>query len=634
MKFLTIFSYIGLCSPVLISAQNAISAKKDGQSSTFIHCTKFFVSKPMRDLPDYKPLADNERHEASDKKRRDIQRANKIALSAYDYSDPLRQTTIGSISSIDAPIVDFPGTSETDEYPGDPNGAVDSTYYVQALNVTYTVFDKVGNIVMPAKDLGSLWAGDPQDGDPVVLYDKFADKWLITEFQTITTPYQFCVALSKTNDPTGAFYVWEFNIGSVDPDYPKYAIWNNGYYITFQAFGTSNLIAPQEMAVLERNRMLKGSPSAGMILANMPSSPTFMGGNNSLPSAPKVLDCDASALPPYGTPDYVVFFENKASGGYSNSIIMDSLIVDTAAHTFRIAKADSFAVSTFNSYFNNGFFGLNDISQPGYANGVDALDGTFNFRVPYMKFPGYNSVVLSNTVNLGSLTAGIRWYELRQNDVTQVWSVYQEGTYGPNDSTSRWNASICEDYDGNIAMEYSVAGNTVYPGIRYTGRHAGDPSGQMTFGEQTAIAGNGTLSGTYNRWGDYSQLDIDPSDGITFWGINQYGDASSTTVQRNRIFSFRLEGTVSGIDEVLNKTALTVYQNGSLLYVKASGLPSNDELVVDLFDISGRQLTTQRVTPVTNILQAQISVSKLPKGVYFVRIGKENFQRVVKVEIN
>lgn len=633
MRLFTVFLFVGVCSPMLISAQNIATPTNKEQTSTYIHCTKFYVSKPMRDLPDYKPAPGTERHEASDKRRRAIHNNNSISPAASDYTDPLRQTSIGSITGTDVPLVDFEGASDAFEDPGDPNGAVGPTYYVQALNVTYTVFDKSGNTVMPTKDLGSLWTGDPQDGDPVVLYDKFADRWLITEFQVTNTPYQFCVAVSKTNDPTGSFYVWEFSMGNIDPDYPKYAIWNNGYYITFQGFNGFNTLVPQKMAVLERNRMLNGSPSAGMILANMPAPPDFMGGNNSLFTAPKVLDCDASALPPYGTPDYVVFFENIASGGYSNTIIMDSLVVDTTAHTFRIARADSFAVPTFNSYFTGGT--ENDISQPGDPNGVDALDGTFNFRVPWMKFPSYNSVVLSNTVNLGSMVAGIRWYELRQDDGTGVWSIYQDGTYGPSDGISRWNGAICEDYDGNIAMEYSVASSSVYPGVRYTGRLASDPLGQMTFGEQTAIAGTGTLSGTYNRWGDYSQLDIDPSDGLTFWGINQYGEASSNTTQFYRIFSFKLEGnSEQGINEIQNQTVLKVYQDGNFLDIKATGLPTNDELVVNLFDISGRQLTTQRVAPADNMFETQINVSTLSKGIYFVRIGKENFQRVVKIEIN
>ncbi len=304
--------------------------------------------------------------------------------------------------------------------------------------------------------------------------------------------------------------------------------------------------------------------------------------------------------------------------------------MDTTAKTFRIAKADSFPVTTFNSYFSGG--NLTDISQPGDPNGVDALDGTFNFRVPYLVFSGYNSVVLSNTVNLGSSVAGIRWYELRQT--AGVWSVYQTGTYGPADGISRWNGSICEDFDGDIALQYTVASSSVYPGIRYTGRLASDPLGQMTFREQTAIAGTGSISGTGGRWGDYSQLDIDPSDGITFWAINQYGTSASSFNQLNRIFSFQLFGMSEGIDEVQNPTSVKAYQIGSFLQVKATGLPTNDELMVDLFDISGRQLTTQKVVPAGNMFETQINVSSLAKGVYFVRIAKTNFQRVIKTEIN
>jgi Secretion system C-terminal sorting domain len=377
--------------------------------------------------------------------------------------------------------------------------------------------------------------------------------------------------------------------------------------------------------------MLKGSPSAGMILADLPLQPSFAGDNNSLFAAPKVLDCDASALPPYGTPDFLVFYQNIASGGASNSIIMDSLIVDTSAHTFRVAEADSFAVPTFNGYFSNG--NETDISQPGLANGVDALDGTFNFRVPYMRFTGYNSVVLSNTVNLGSSVAGIRWYELRQNDTTGVWSLHDTGTYGPADGISRWNGAICQDYDGNIALAYSASSSTVYPGIRYTGRLATDPIGQMTFAEQTAIAGTKSLTGTFGRWGDYSELDIDPSDGLTFWCTNQYGADPNGYTQYNRIFSFKLEGT-TGIDELQNQAVLKVYQNGNFLDVKATGLPGNDIMTVNLFDVAGRQLTTQSVTPAANMFETQINVSALPKGVYFVRMGRASFQRVVKTLIN
>ncbi len=279
----------------------------------------------MRDFPDYKPDPNAKPTEAADRKRRDVHPAfGSVSKNIQnDFTDPARQTEVGSVAGTDVPIVNFQGAPEVTFSPGDPNGAVSANYYVEAINVSYTVYNKTGGTVMATKNLGSLWSGNPQDGDPVVLYDKFADRWLISEFQLTTTPYQLCVAISQTNDPTGAYYTWKFSVGSNTPDYPKYAIWNNGYYITFQYFNSSNIPThPQEMAWIDRGRMLEGSPSAGMVLANMPASPSFMGGNNSLFTAPKVLDCDGSALPPYGSPDYVVFFQNIASGGYSNSIIM------------------------------------------------------------------------------------------------------------------------------------------------------------------------------------------------------------------------------------------------------------------------------------------------------------------------
>jgi hypothetical protein len=629
VKSITILSLVSIVTPLFIKAQ---STEPAGSSSTFIHATKFFVSKPFRDFPDYKPVA-GQKEESADKKRRLMHRnTNNVKHAEQDVTDPIRQTEQGNKLGI-APIVNFEGMDLTQYDPPDPNGAVGDSLYVETINVTYAVYNKAGGTVMGSKNLGSLWSGDPQDGDPVVLYDKFADRWFISEFQVTNSPNQLCVAISKTGDPTGAYYVWEFSMGNTYPDYPKYSIWSDGYYVTFQGFNnnTNNANTPQQVGVLERAKMLRGDASAGLILGNLPASPSFAGDNNSLFAAPKTLDCDASALPPFGTPEYLIFFQNIASGGYSNEIILDKLVTDTVHNTLTVTKADSFAVNTFSDYFTNG--SLADITQPGDPNGVDALDGTFNFRVPYSRFTGYNSVVMSNTVNLGSMVAGIRWYELRQNDTTQVWTLHQQGTYGPNDGVSRWNGSICQDYNGNIALQYTVASSTVYPGIRYTGRLSTDILGQMTFAEQTAIAGTGTLSGTGGRWGDYSELDIDPTDGLTFWANNEYGTSAANDNQYNRIFSFKL-ATLTGADGVQDETVLKAYQSGNFLNVKASGLPGNEELRVDLFDISGRQLTTQRVVPVSNMFEAQINVSTLPKGVYFVRIGRENFQRVIKTVIN
>jgi hypothetical protein len=598
--------------------------------STYIKCSKFYITKKVSELPLAKPKAKSEIREAGDSMRRVRNRVNATKfIPGPVVVDPAMQINQGEReSSSIAPIVNYDGDVCSYD-PPDPNGAVGPYNFVESINTQYHVYDKLGHSLAGPVDFKTLFPGSEDDGDPIVLYDKFADRWFITEFQLAQNPDNYILAaVSVTNDPAGAYYVWWFNVGTNTPDYPKYSIWTDGYYSTAQWFDQfGNPLTSQLITVLQRNRMLKGSPSAGMITASMPSNPPF-GGNNSLFSAPKTFDCDGP-LPPYGTPNYLVFFENTNSGGYSNSIVLFKLATDTTHETIAVTKADSMPVSGFNAYFSGG--SDNDISQPGASNSLDALDGTFNFRVPYMIFPGYNSVVLCNTINTGGSVAGIRWYELRQDTGTKAWSIYQFGTYAPADGVSRWNASICQDNWGDIALAYSVSSaGTVYPGIRYTGRLFTDPLGKMTFTEQTAIAGVSSLTGVGGRWGDYSASTLDPSDGFTFWHVNEYAGAAGA--ENSRIFSFNL-GTV-GIQSISNNIVSKIYQSGSQLNITATGLPSNDKVLVNLFTIEGKQLCSQELVPASGTIETRINVNGLATGLYLVRIGNASFQDVKKVEIN
>jgi len=595
--------------------------------STYTQCSSFSVSKPLREMPIMSPSQVKEHKETADSIRRIRATAFRANLKPGPVMyDPVMQTQDGERSALsDAPIANFDGQG-TSYDPPDPNGAVGPNNFVQSVNCSYSVYDKTGNVLAGPVDLASLFAGSSDDGDPIVLYDRFADRWFISEFQVSTTPFLLMVAISKTNDPTGAYYIYNFSVGSNFnndfPDYPKYSIWTDGYYATAQ-FGS------QRILVLERNRMLAGSPSSGMISANLPASPPF-GANNSLTSAPKTFDCDG-ALPPYGTPNYLAFFENINSGGASNKIVLYKLATDTTTKVITVTKSDSLATTAFNAYFSGG--NLTDISMPGNSNSLDALDGTFNFRIPYMKFTGYNSVVLCNTVNTGAGIAGIRWYELRQNDTTLKWSIYQQSTYAPVGTTSRWNGSIGMDELGDISLAYSVSDATsTFPGIRYTGRLATDPLGTMTFAEQTAVSGQASYANVFGRCGDYSQTTLDPTDGVTFWHTNEYAGAGGA--ENSRIFSFRLHAP-SGIPAVANDlSAMLVYQSNDMLNVKATGLPNNDKMVVDLFDINGKHIASQFIMPQSNSLQAELNVNGLSKGTYLVRIGNINYQKVKKVIIN
>jgi len=602
------------------------TAVRKGNSS-YIMCHNFHISKPLRELPRAKPIKQADKKEAGDKLAEQYDKLIPKPKPGSFLTDPVIQHTAGA-TALDTPIVNFNGVANA-EFPPDPDGAVGPGYFVQADNMNIAVYDKSGNVVMPSTNLGYLWSSDSNEvGDPIVLYDKFADRWFVSQLEQDAQGYwDLETAVSTTNDPTGSYYIYYFFVGILSgnpmPDYPKYSIWTDGYYCTCRFFG-----GPEQIIVLQRAEMLAGSPSAVMMYDSLPESHPFSG-NNRLTNAPKTLDCDGP-LPPYGSPNFLFFFENTSSGGPSNSIVIYKIATDTTIKTVTSSVYDSLPTAPFNAYFN-GSGAYDNICQPGYNYSIDDLDGCFNFRVPYMRFVGYNSVVLCNTVNLGGLVAGIRWYELRQDDITQKWSIYQQGTYGPNDGISRWNASICMNNNGDIALAYNVSDSvSTYPGIRYTGRLAGDPLGQMTFAEQTAVTGIGSVY-SYGRWGDYSQSTLDPVDGITFWHTNEYVDSSN---EATRVFSFKLSRP-AGIGAITQANAnLKVYQSGSNLNIIATSLPNNENTVINLFDINGKQLTSEWVKPQGGTIENKIDVSNFATGTYLVRIGNSGYQVVKKVILN
>jgi hypothetical protein len=161
----------------------------------------------------------------------------------------------------------------------------------------------------------------------------------------------------------------------------------------------------------------------------------------------------------------------------------------------------------------------------------------------YRKVGNHETLVTSQSVEATPGMAGMRWYELRRKN--GAYSLYQQGTYAPDDGIHRWMGSAAMDRDGSIALGYSVVnGNNVYPGIRYTGRLKGDPKGKMTLGESKIIKGTGVQTTTNSRWGDYTSLSLDPIDDCTFWYVNEYytleGQQTSTVAWQTRIANFQL----------------------------------------------------------------------------------------------
>jgi len=604
---------LGLSGPNVIHYPNGVD---------YVQCSSFEITRPLRELADEQAAAPKtdifDVKEADD--RKPFQRKQN-PKGIPQGEDPIAQTVMGN-RTMTGPIMNWTAQSPGQGSPLDPTGAAGLTAYVQAVNSNYRAYNKTtGAPLMNSLSLTTLWSGSQASGDPIVLYDKYADRWFIMQFQ-LPSNNTVLIAISQTNDPTGAFYKYTFSSLSQQPDYLKFSIWPDGYYMTAN-FGN-------QICIFDRTKMLAGNQAASMILKTLPA----FNDNGSTAGGfytPNIADADGT-LPPSGTPALLFAYEDDNAGGTKDQIHVIKITTNwtTPASTTAVEDATSpLPTVAFNSTFSAA--AMSEISQKGSTNGIDAIQAIFMFRAQYRIWAGYNSVLLSGVVNAdGNGKAGIRWYELRQNNTTKAWSIYQQGTYSP-DGDNRWMSSIAMDDNGSIALCYAVSGTSSYPSLRYTGRYSSDPLGTMPFAEVTAKAGTSAKTGN-NRWGDYSHTSLDP-DGKTFWHTGMWMSSSETS----QIYSFQITQSVAtGIDEP--KTIAPSYSayisGGSNLLVKADNLASNDELMVDLFDIEGKLVIDKKITPSSNMFETNFETNNLAKGTYLVRIGNLSFQKVIKVVVN
>ena len=594
-----------------------------------IHCSSFGISKPLRELLDSasseKDFSKIKMKEAEDMDGRTTPRSKYTEADGAEYgNDPsVCQTTMGNRQA-QAPIVNWLGQIGN-FYPPDPTGAAGPNDYVQCVNSTpIKIYNKVsGTAIGSFSNLGSLWSPAVSNGgDPIVLYDKFADRWFISQIGTPGTgDLHTYIAISTTPDPTGTYYTYSYLTGQF-PDYEKFSIWADGYYMTANQ-NTDNVYC------FERDSMLAGRQSARMVSA------TFNTGTTSSFFIPLTADADG-LLPPYGTPlPFFSVYDNNWGGGGSDAIKIWEIQVTWG--TMPTAVISTTPVSVVLSPFVCGNSTGNDISQPLTTQKLDGLVGFLNFRAQWRQWSGYSTVVLNFGVTINAHKRGIRWVELRQDSVTQVWTKHQEGTFAPNDTSSRWCGSIAMDDNQSIGLCYSksstIAGD--YPSLAYTARIASDPLGQMTFAETIAFQGTGSQTQT-NRWGDYSQTCIDPSDGITFWHTGEYGTNISPNCA-TRIYTFQISPLGNGIAEYQNAQGIiNAFQSDNEINVIGTNLSTNDELIVDLFDSSGKRISGKKVNPTSNSFETTFDISALAKGIYLVRVGKMNssFQKVKKIMVH
>jgi len=482
---------------------------------------------------------------------------------------------------------DGPGTNDppVPRNPSDNSLAVGPDHIFQIVNAQLAIFTRKGgryaatgqNLYGPVST-NTMFAGfggvceARSNGDAVVRYDQLARRWLLvmpifrrTVFDQdrsapgqparpgqaarpgpaakpgfppslgLTPPastpspaqpaagtYAICYAVSAGADPLGKYFRYVFE-RPLFPDYPRPAIWPDGYYVTTS---TGDEVIQKHACVVERAKMLKGEPAREQCFV--------IDEVNFLQNA----DVDGQGLPPSGAPNVMI----AAGGTQLKKILEDDGVFVWKFHVdwkntanTRLVGPEKIAVAPYR-YLCGGQL-TNCVSQPGSDRRLDAQGDKLMARLVYRNVGGVESIVAVHSVETAAGGGGVRWYELRIEKNRDV-RLYQQGTYAP-DRFFRWMASPAMDRRGNIAIGYSFGGEPHYPGQRVAARLATDPPGVLTFHE--TVLAEGEAAQNLMRWEDYTQTAMDPVDDCTIWYVGDYLKKAASSYS-TRIGSFRLPG--------------------------------------------------------------------------------------------
>jgi hypothetical protein len=500
------------------------------------------VSSAVRDLPKASSVGENE-HEPN------LPPVKATHPVPAGFVDAARQSSAAAAAA-PTPNLTFEGQSSVDSggspagcicTPPDTNGAVGPTQYVQMVNSVFSVYNKDGTRLSGPTQINALWDNLPgtckanNNGDPVVVYDQLADRWLISQFAVPTNDYHECIAISKGPDAAGEYYIYDFPLSKTKwQDYPHFGLWPDAYYMTMHQFTPAgDAYLGQAAWAFERDRMLKGQP-AQLIYFDLGTLNLAFGGQ--LPS-----NLDGFTLPPAGAPNYFVEVDSSADTGLGANLRIWKFHVDwntPANSSFGVSgQPNSIVPVTDFARPNCTVSAGGCVPQLGSAGQLDSLGDRLMYRAAYRNFGDHESLVINHTVVANAVNGqatqfGPRWYEVR--DPGGSPAIFQQSTFGPTGQTDllyRWMSSVAMDRTGDMAIGYSTSSAASFPSIAYAGRLSTDPANTLAQGETQMFAGTGPqhnevfipFSPTgFGRWGDYTDMTVDPVDDCTFWYTNMY----------------------------------------------------------------------------------------------------------------
>ena len=382
-----------------------------------------------------------------------------------------------SPNALPTPSVSFEGISVFDTVPlgqgflpPDTTGEAGPNHFVQAVNVAFQVWDKEGIPLTPAISLGTLFSALPGPcksslgGSPNVLYDQLADRWLITQRCNGVLPGHDVVAVSKSGDPTGAYFLYDFavpNVRSVDS--PKFGVWPDGYYMADMQFrddsGLSFMFKGAGFFAFDRAKMLAGDPTAGLLFFDSCSevlTPCTVIG--AYPS-----DMDGFIPPPPGSPNvFALYTSDEFSDPQGDGLRLFDFHADftnPGNSTFTERPESPVSVAAFDPL-------VSFIHQPNhnFSSQLDHQAGRLMYRLAYRNFgSGLETLVATHTVDTPTEDhAGVRYYQLNRTSPGGPFTVAEQQTFSP-DTDSRWMGSAAMNFQGDTAVGYSVSSDTVFP---------------------------------------------------------------------------------------------------------------------------------------------------------------------------
>ena len=472
-------------------------------------------------------------------------------------ADGVLQTDRGS-SSFPAPSLSFKGLGANANpftlVPPDTNGDVGNGYYLQMVNVAFAVYDAdTGAKLAGPLFMSSLFDPGTQrlcathdDGDPIVVYDEYADRFVISQFALNFNKARFaeCVAVSSTSDPTGSWDAYQFDYpkANVLNDYPKFGVWpsanNNAYFASFNQFRCS--IATCDFAwrgagaiAYDRAAMIAGDP-ADQVYFDLYGVDPNLGGQ--LPA-----DADGPTPPGASTPNYFVQMDPDEWDYPDDALEVWEFDVDwgTPADSTFTAQTTSLTTANFSPWIcGPGKFYC--VPQKATTTKLDTLNTEMMWRLQYRNMGGSDErMVVSQSVRASKGRSGLRWYEL--SDPGSGWGIANQGTYAPDMAKSRWMGSAAMDSAGNIAIGYSLSSGKTFPSIGVVGRTAGAPANTLDLGERKVFTGLGSEDGKYGRWGDYSAMTV-AEDGCTFYYTTQYYKKTGQWKWATQVLRFTIPG--------------------------------------------------------------------------------------------